>query len=80
MAAQVENKSFLNTVVSCAKWTAVAFLGIDTLLLAGAPVIVVGSLLTWAVNGAMVGGIAGGIFAGLRELGSALKPKQTAKA
>lgn len=80
MAEKVEKKGFLSTVVNAAKWTAVAFLGIDALLLLGAPVVIMSSLLSWAVNGAILGGVVGGIYAGLREIGASLKPKQASAA
>lgn len=78
MAAKAEQKGFLNTVINWAKWTAIGFLGIDSLLLLGAPVVIVASLLSAAANGALIGGVAGGIYGGLQEIGKALTTKQSA--
>ena len=80
MTEKKEQKNFLGTVLNWAKWGAVAFLGLDALLLLGAPLAIINTAITFALGGAMYGGLAGGIIAGLREVGKAFSPKQPAKA
>lgn len=79
MAEKKEQKSFLGTVLNWAKWGAIGFLGIDALLILGAPLAIVNTAINFALNGALYGGLAGGMFAGLREIGKALSPKQSTK-
>ena len=79
MAEKKEQKNFLGTVLNWAKWGAIGFLGIDALLLLGAPLAIINTAINFALNGTLVGGLAGGIFAGLREAGKIIAPKQPAK-
>ncbi len=74
--AEKKELGFVDTVLNWAKWGAVSFLGIWSLLATGLlPITAINTALTFAANGAMYGGLGGGIVASVRELGKVLFPK-----
>jgi len=75
--AEKKETGFIDTVLNWAKWGAIGMLGISSALLFGVPNLIVNSLLSAAAKGLLIGGAAGGIVGGFKEIGKAMSPKQT---
>jgi hypothetical protein len=81
MAEKKEPRKFVDTVLKWAKWGAISFLGMGTLMATGIlPLAAINTALTFAVNGALYGGLGGAAVGTLNEIRKALGPKQTAPA
>lgn len=75
--AERKETGFIDTVLKWAKWGAIGMLGLTSALLLGVPSLVINTLLSATTGGLLIGGAAGGIVGGLREVGKAMAPKQS---